>query len=118
MASNRLDKINSELKKAIAEVINSKFQDKIGNAIISVTEAKTTLNLEFCDVYISIFTTKNELIDEIYKQISKSLTEIRSEVAKLVRLRSMPRLNLHLDRSEEYSQHINELLNKINNKNN
>ena len=65
MANNRIDKINSELKKAIAKVINYKFADKISNAIISVTSAKTTLTLEFCDVYISIFSPDNSKKEEI-----------------------------------------------------
>ena len=115
MANNRIDKINSELKRAIAKVINSKFVDKFDNALISVTEAKTTLNLEFCDVYISILAVNEEKTQEILKQISQSLTEIRSEVAKIINLRAMPRLNLHIDRSEEYSQHINKLLKDIKN---
>ena len=116
MANIRLDKINSELKKAIAQVINNKFADKLTNAIISVTDAKTTLNLEFCDVYVSIFSPDKSKIEEIYVMIAQNLTEIRAEVTKKVKLRAMPRLNLHLDKSEEYSQHINNLLKDINNK--
>ena len=115
MANNRLDKINSELKRAIAKVINFKFDGKYKNSLISVTEAKTTLNLEFCDVYVSILSTDKELVEQIYLSLTQSLTEIRSEVARIVNLRSMPRLNLHLDKSQEYSQHINNLLKEIKN---
>ena len=117
MANNRLEKINSELKRAIAKVINNKFADKFTNSLISVLEAKTTLNLEFCDVYVSIMTTSTQNQQEIFTALQKSLTEIRAEVTKLVKLRAMPRINLHLDRSEEYSQHINKLLKEINMKN-
>lgn len=106
MANNRIDKINSELKKAIAKVINNKFTDKISNAIISVTDARTTLTLEFCDVYISIFSPDKAKKEEIYSLIAQNLTDVRSEVSKLVKLRAMPRLNLHIDNSEEYSQQI------------
>ena len=45
--------------------------------------------------------------------LQKSLTYIRTETAKLIKLRAMPKLRLHLDTSGEYSSHINELLEKI-----
>ncbi len=114
MANNRLDKINSELKKALAEVINYKLKDEISNAIISVTEAKTTLNLEYCDVYISIYSPNKDNIEKIFNILKNNISFIRTETAKLIKLRQMPKLQLHLDTSEEYSAHINELLQKIN----
>ena len=113
MSNNRIDKINNELKKSIAEVINFKLKEEINNAIISVTEAKTTLNLEFCDVYVSIFSPNKEDEEKIFIMLQKSLTYIRTETAKLIKLRAMPKLRLHLDTSGEYSSHINELLEKI-----
>ena len=115
MANNRLDKINNELKKTLAEVINFKLKDEIDNAIVSVLEAKTTLNLEFCDVYVSILAPNEEQINKVFQTLQKNLTYIRSEVAKLIKLRAMPRINLHLDKSEQYSAHINSLLTKIKN---
>lgn len=116
MANNRLDKINNELKKAISEVVNFKLKTEINNAIISVLEAKTTLNLEFCDVYVSILTPNKQQTDSVFQLLKQNLTYIRSEVSKIVKLRAMPRLNLHLDKSEEYSAHINKLINQINKK--
>ena len=117
MANNRLDRINNELKKALSEVINYKLKDEFENSIISVIEAKTTLNLEFCDVYVSILAPNEEQVEVSFQNLKKNLTYIRTEVAKLVKLRAMPRLNLHLDKSEEYSAHINNLLNQIKNEN-
>ena len=113
MSNNRIDKINNELKKGIAEVINFKLKDEINNAIISVIEAKTTLNLEYCDVYVSIFSPNKEDEQKIFTLLQRNLTYIRSETSKLVKLRAMPKIQLHLDTSAEYSAHINQLIEQI-----
>ena len=50
----RILKINSEIEKAISEIITYDLKNPAITGIISVTKVDTTNDLEYCKVYVSI----------------------------------------------------------------
>lgn len=111
MKNVRLERINSELKKAIAYIIDTELRDPQIDAMVSVSNVDITLNLEFARVYItSIGNTKPE---EVLNRIKGAAGFIRGQVSKKVKLRITPRLDFHLDTSEEYYNKIDNILKNI-----
>ncbi|MBE5738363.1 MAG: 30S ribosome-binding factor RbfA [Clostridiales bacterium] len=113
--SERILRVNSEIQKAISNILTYEMKNPLIKGLISVTKVDTTNDLDQCKVYISIFEEENR--EEVFNQIKHSAGFIRRELARAVDLRKVPFLTFYLDTSYDYGQRIEETLNKINKEN-
>lgn len=111
MKSVRLERINSEIQKAISNIIDNEIRDPQIDAIISVCSVSVTPDLGYAYVYIS--SIGNTPKEEVLARIKGAAGFIRGELSKRVKLRITPRLDFRLDTSEEYAQKINNILKDI-----
>ena len=58
-ASNRLDRVNEELKKEISNIINYEMKNSNVTGLISVTKVKTSPDLKHSRVYVSMINAKS-----------------------------------------------------------
>lgn len=117
--SNRMGRVDGELKKQISEIINYDLKNPKVNGIVSVTRVKVTPDLRYAKVYISTLDEKS--IKRVLEGLEESKGYIRSEIARRVNLRITPILNFVYDDSEENGEKIDAILRKIHeedNKNN
>ena len=109
--TNRLGRVNEELKKEISQVINYELKNPEVTGMISVTKVKVTPDLKYAKVYVSVLNSKN--IKDTLAGLKKSSGYIRSELAKRVNLRNTPELIFELDDSIEYGAKIDSILKEI-----
>ena len=109
--SNRMNKINEELKKEISIVISQDLNDPQITGIISVTKVDTTPDLRFARVYVSMINAKSNKGN--LARLKKCSGFIRSMIAKKVNLRITPELVFLFDESVEYGSRIDAILEKI-----
>ena len=109
--SNRMYKIDEELKKEISNIISLELKNPHLTGLISVTNVKTTPDLRFAKVYVSMINEKSK--KENLKILKQSSGYIRSEVARRVNLRITPELIFEFDDSLEYGSRIEEILKDI-----
>ena len=111
MKSVRVERINSEIQKAISHIIDNDIRDPQIDAIISVSSVETTPDLSYCRVFItSIGSTKS---DEVLARIKGAAGYIRGKLSKMVKLRITPRLEFLKDESVEYASNIESILKNI-----
>ena len=108
--SNRMLKINSEIQRALGDIINYKLDNPGVSGLISVIKVETTADLDICKVYLSIYNANKE---EVMNNIKHSASFIRKELCNKIALRKMPHLNFYLDETSEYGAKIDSLINKI-----
>lgn len=108
---NRMDKINEELKREISHIITFDIKDPHLTGLISITKIKTSPDMKFARVYISIINEKNK--KESLRILKKSSGYIRSEVAKKLNLRYTPELIFEFDETIEYGARIDEILKNV-----
>ena len=109
----RILKINSEIEKAVSEILTYEMKNPGITGIISVTKVDTTPDLEYCKIYVSIFTPGGDK-EEVFNQIRHSAGYIRKALCKKLDLRIVPFLTFYLDETADYGERIDETLNKIN----
>lgn len=109
--SNRLGRIDEELKKEISNIINYELNNPKVTGMISVTRTKITPDLKYAQVYVSILNSKN--VKETLANLKKSSGYIRTEIAKRINLRITPELIFILDDSMEYGAKIDKILKEI-----
>ncbi len=109
--SNRLGRIDEELKKEISNIINYELNNPKITGLISVTRAKITPDLKYAKVYVSILNSKN--VKDTLANLKKSSGFIRTEIAKRINLRITPEIIFVLDDSMEYGAKIDQILKEI-----
>ena len=109
--SNRLARIDEELKKEISSIITYELKNPNITGLISVTKAKITPDLKYAQIYVSILNSKNT--KETLAALKKSSGFVRTEVAKRINLRITPEIIFVLDDSMEYGERIDKILKEI-----
>ncbi len=108
---NRMNKIDEELKKEISNIISLELKNPHLTGLISVTKVKTTPDLRFARVYVTMINEKSK--KENLSILKQSSGYIRSAVAKKVNLRNTPEIIFEFDESLEYGSRIDEILKNI-----
>ena len=98
--SNRMNRVDEEIKKAVSKIISQDLHDPKLTGLISVTSVKTTPDLRYARVFVSMIGCKSQ--KENLAILKKSSGFIRSLIAKEVNLRITPELVFELDESIEY----------------
>jgi len=109
--SERILRVNSEIQKAISEIISELKNPNI-KGLITVTKVDTTADLDQSRIYISIFEEDGR--EDVFNAIKHSAGYIRRELARIIDLRKVPYLTFFLDDSFDYGKKIDEAINKIN----
>lgn len=109
--SNRMNKIDEELRKEISTIISTELKNPHLTGLISVTKVKTTPDLRFAKVYVSMINEKSK--KENLSILKQSSGYIRSAIAKKINLRTTPELVFEFDESIEYGSKIDEILRNI-----
>ena len=110
----KMARINAELTTHIAKVIAEDIKDpRLGDAIIGVTKVRTTPDLKYAKVYLSVYAKSPELVTEAFYTVCRAATFIRNRLKDSVQIRLMPELNFVLDDTMEHSAKIDELLAQI-----
>lgn len=111
---SRILKINSEIQKALGEIISYELKNPQITGIISVTKVDTSADLDNCKVFVSILST-NQTEEDVFNQIKHSAGFIRKMLASKVQLRKTPFLTFVLDKTYEYGKNIDSIIEKISN---
>lgn len=115
-SSNRMIRINDEIKKELSEIIRADIKDPRVGVITSVLKVETTNDLKYCKVYVSILGDE-EKKNEVMSVLKGAAGFIRSLIARRINLRITPEFNFILDDSLDYSFKIDKILKEINNEN-
>ncbi len=112
MAGHRLDRINADAQKELAQIVRSLKDPRIP-LMTSIMSVRITEDLKFAKVYVSVMgddTTRKDCI----KALTSASGYCRRELAKRLDLRNTPQLIFELDDSIEYGAKINRILKDLN----
>ena len=108
MASNRINRINEEIQKALAELIRELKDPRVQHTMISITRGETTPDLRGAKVYVS-FLQADRARDAI-KGLKSAGGYLRRELGRALNLRYTPELNWELDDSITYGAKLLSLI--------
>ena len=106
-SNNRMERINSEIKKEVSLIINNEISDPRVGGFVSVLKLSTTQDLKFCKIYVSIFGDEKQ---KAFEALNSASSFIRRKLAAAVKLREIPKLIFELDDGIEYSDKINQII--------
>ena len=109
---NRMNRIDEQLKEEISKIIDQEIQDPKFTGMVSVSKVKTTPDLRYARVFVTMLGCKSQ--KENLAILKKSSGYIRSLIAKRVNLRITPELVFEFDESIEYGARIDKILKDMN----
>ncbi len=110
----KMERVNAELARQITKVIAEDIKDpRLGKAIVGVTKVYTTPDLKYAKVYLSIYASSQEEVQEAYFTVCRSKTFIRNMLKDAVNMRLVPELNFLIDDSVDYSIKIGGIIAQI-----
>lgn len=115
MSKQRIDRLNSLLKEVIAEVIRRDVNNPQVNQFVTVSRVDISKDLRHAKVYISMYGSdaqKNETLDAL--QSAAGFVAVTA--SKKVVMRFFPALRFIIDDSVDKHMRIEEILQKIHEK--
>ena len=113
MKSNRVEKLNSEFRKIIYEVIKNDLNVPTITEMFSVTEVDVSPDIKNAKVYISVYSTNEEKKKATFLGIKESASKIRRGLSSRMRIRYVPELTFFEDGALEYGNKIDKILSTI-----
>jgi len=111
MASKRINGINQEIQKVLAEALRTVKDPRVQNTMISVTRVETTPDLRFAKVYVS-FLEENKAEDAL-KGLKSAAGYLRRELSRTLQLRHTPEIQWAPDDSITYGAKMLALINSL-----
>lgn len=111
MGQLRMERVQELMKQELSKIILQDLKDpRIG--FVTVTAVDVSSDLRNAKVYVSLMGSEQQIADS-WRGLQSSRGFLRREIGHRVRLRYTPELTLELDKSVDYSVHIQELLQQI-----
>jgi len=110
MPSQRQLRVGEELRHALSEIMNrgDSRQEILLDATITVTEVRMSPDLRNATVYVMPLAGQKQT--EILDALKRATPHFRRGIAGSVKLRYVPELRIELDRSFDYANKINQLI--------
>ncbi len=111
MAKNRINRINDDIQRVLADLIRQVKDPRVQQGLISVTRVDTTGDLRYAKVWVSVYGLKDE--KEFRRGIKSAVGWLRRELSGALSLRYTPELIFEMDSSMEHGAHISDLLSRL-----
>lgn len=110
MKLKREQRLNSEFQKEIYSILKNKIKNPLITEMFSVSEVDVTNDLKHAKVYVSVFSTDQTKAQQTFQAICESAKAVRTELSKVMHIRTVPELHFVLDGSADYGNKIDKIL--------
>lgn len=115
MANNiKIERLNHAFQEEISMILMTEIKDE-DIKFVTITGVDTTSDLSYAKVYFTVLDkSKKEITLEA---LNKAASFIRGKLSERVEVRHTPELKFIYDTSIEYGEHIEKIIDKINQEN-
>ena len=111
MATNRLNRINEDIKRELSVLIPRVKDPRVQQGMVTVTGVETSPDLRYAKVYLSILGEVDE--KELRRGLRSAGPWLRRELGSCLTLRSTPELVFERDRSMERGARLSRLIDDV-----
>ena len=112
--SVRFERANSEIQRCISDIILNKMNDPRISPLLYISEVNVTPDFRYCKVKVALDNENLGELETIIKVLEKSEGFIKRELANMVRMPYMPKLQFVIDKGTMATVRINEILKNLN----
>ncbi len=110
MANHKIERIASEISRYVSNILLTETRDELLKTI-TITDCKVTPDLSYATLY---FTSLSNLTsEELEKEMKEASHFIRGKLSNHLDIRHTPDLRFVYDKSVEYGNNIEKLIEKM-----
>ena len=115
----RQGRLGEEIRKIVSEMLLHRIKDPRLSSMISISGVDVTGDGSYATCYVSVLdmgTTEEEKAAKekyILAGLESASGLMRKEIGRSVRIRRIPQLIFKMDRSVQYGEHIDKILNSM-----
>ena len=109
--NQRIARINDEIAKIASQIIRFEMSDPRIGTVVSVTDAKTTNDLKYCKIFVSIL--DDEKAKETLSALSNAAGFVRKRIADTLNLRHTPEITFIQDDSIAHAMRMHQLIDEV-----
>lgn len=113
MNNIKLERLNHNYQEVISKILMMEVKDN-DIKFVTITGVDVTNDLSYAKVYYTVL--DREKIRSTQEALEKAAPFIRTKLAEEVNIRHTPELRFIYDKSIAYGEHIDEIIEKINEK--
>ena len=113
MANIKIERLNHAFQQEISMIIMREIKDE-DIKFVTITGVDTTSDLSFAKVYYTVLDESKKASTE--EALKGAASFIRTKLAERVDIRHTPELKFIFDKSIAYGEHIEKIIDKINEK--
>lgn len=112
----RTDRIGDQMQRDLSELIRLSIKDpRVG--MVTVNQVSVSKDLGYADVYVTLLTLEDvaadsEQVKSTIKVLNGAAGFLRSELARRIKLRTIPQLRFHFDASVGEGRRLDSLIRK------
>ncbi len=111
MASNRIGRINDEIRRELSELLRTVKDPRVSESMLTITHVDTTTDLRYARVYITAMERTGE--KELMRGLKSASGYLRRELGQRLNLRYTPELQFMADDSIAHGAHILDVLSHV-----
>jgi ribosome-binding factor A len=111
VAGHRPERIAEEIRNEVSSLLAGELKDPRLAIPMTVNEVRVSPDLRLVRIFVGIAGTEDEQASTL-EGLNAAAGYVRHELVERLRLRRAPEISFVLDRSDEYNEHIEELLRK------
>lgn len=107
---HRTDRVSAQLRRDLGELVHSAVREH-GLPSLSVSDVEVTRDLAHAKVFVTVLESSKAA--EALAALQELSRELRFELGRRVRMRSVPELHFHYDESVDRGERIEALLRNL-----
>lgn len=112
MGNIKIERLNHTFQQEISMILMTEVKNE-DIKFVTITGVDTTSDLSFSKVYFTVL--DDEKREKTLEALNRAAPFIRSKLAERIEIRHTPELKFIYDTSIEYGEHIEKIIDEINN---
>lgn len=111
MASNRIGRINDEIRRELSEILRTVKDPRVSQSMLTITHVDTTSDLRYARIYLTALDRTGE--KDLMRGLKSASGYLRRELGSRLNLRYTPELQFFADDSIAHGAHILDMLSHV-----
>ena len=111
MASNRIGRINDEIRRELSDILRTVKDPRVSQAMVTITHVDTTSDLRYARIYVTALDRTGE--KDLMRGLKSASGYLRRELGSRLNLRYTPELQFFADDSIAHGAHILDMLSHV-----
>jgi len=111
--SNKTDRINSEIHKALTSILSNELRDPRLSGMITIVTVDVSADLSNCKVFVTVLASNEQEEKENFEILKSSASYIRRSLSKKLNLRLTPVIHFYLDNTWKEGAKMDKLLSSL-----